>query len=128
MQIGEMAERVGVNIQTIRFYERRELLRKPDRLPSGYRDYPENALRRVRFIKSTQEVGFTLKEIKELIRLAGGATSQRWRSASDCGSEDSKYRREGGTSEVDARGAQRASPELPLRGRSGTVLSPGGAR
>ena len=39
MQIGEMAERVGVNIQTIRFYERRELLRKPERLPSGYRDY-----------------------------------------------------------------------------------------
>ena len=69
MQIGEMAERVGVNIQTIRFYERRELLRKPDRLPSGYRDYPEDALRWVRFIKSSQEVGFTLKEIKELIRL-----------------------------------------------------------
>ncbi len=67
MQIGEMTERVGVNIQTIRFYERRELLRKPDRLPSGYRDYPEDALRRVRFIKSSQEVGFTLKEIKELI-------------------------------------------------------------
>ena len=69
MRIGEMAERANVNIQTIRFYERRELLRKPNRLASRYRDYPEDALRRVRFIKSSQEVGFTLKEIKELIRL-----------------------------------------------------------
>ena len=78
MRIGKLADEAGVHIQTIRFYERRELLRKPRRLSSGYRDYTADAVRRVRFIKQSQEVGFTLKEIKNLIRLR----EQRLHSAS----------------------------------------------
>ena len=69
MRIGEVARQAGVNIQTIRFYERRGLLKEPHRRPSGYRDYSAAAIRRVQFIKSSQSVGFTLQEIQALIRL-----------------------------------------------------------
>jgi MerR family mercuric resistance operon transcriptional regulator len=68
MRIGEVAAHAGVNVQTIRFYERRGLLKKPRRLPSGYRDYPAEAVNLVRFIKRTQQQGFTLQEIEHLLR------------------------------------------------------------
>ena len=69
MKIGEVADRGGVNLQTIRYYEREGLLPKPPRLPSGYRVYSEPTVRRVRFIKRAQELGFTLAEIRELLSL-----------------------------------------------------------
>lgn len=69
MRIGEVASRTGVSIQAVRLYERRGLLKKPIRLPSGYRDYPSNALAFVRFIKRAQGHGFTLEEIRSLIHL-----------------------------------------------------------
>src|SRR5438128_11515508 len=69
MKIGEVAERGGVNLQTIRYYEREGLLPQPPRLPSGYRVYAEPTARRVRFIKRAQELGFTLAEIRELLSL-----------------------------------------------------------
>ncbi|MGH9839316.1 MAG: MerR family transcriptional regulator [Blastocatellia bacterium] len=76
MRIGELATQVGVNIQTIRFYERRGLLKKPHRTASGYRDYPTTAVEVVRFIKQMQEHGFTLREIEYLLRLlAAGSLS-----------------------------------------------------
>src|SRR5262245_21533835 len=68
MRIGEVAAQAGVNIQTIRFYERRGLLKKPHRLSSGYRDYPPEVVKVVRFIKRTQKQGFTLHEIETLLR------------------------------------------------------------
>ena len=68
MRIGEVAAQTGVHVQTIRFYERRGLLHKPRRLPSGYRDYPAETVRVVRWIKQFQEHGFTLKEIGGLLR------------------------------------------------------------
>ena len=68
MRIGEVAAQAGVNVQTIRFYERRGLLKKPRRLQSGYRDYPEGIVKVVRFIKRTQKHGFTLQEIERLLR------------------------------------------------------------
>jgi MerR family transcriptional regulator, mercuric resistance operon regulatory protein len=68
MRIGEVAAEAGVNVQTIRFYERRGLLKKPRRLPSGYRDYPAGAVKVIRFIKRTQKQGFTLQEIERLLR------------------------------------------------------------
>jgi DNA-binding transcriptional MerR regulator len=71
MLIGELARRCGVNVQAIRFYERRELLRKPLRLPSGYRSYDDSDLEDVLFIKQSQELGFTLQDIKALLRLHG---------------------------------------------------------
>ncbi|MEP6714454.1 MAG: heavy metal-responsive transcriptional regulator [Terriglobia bacterium] len=69
LKIGEVAERSGVNLQTIRFYEREELLPEPPRLASGYRLYPDSVVRRVRFIKRAQRIGFTLTEIRELLLL-----------------------------------------------------------
>ena len=69
MRTGKLAGQAGVNIQTLRYYERRGLLAEPERRESGYREYPAEAVQRVRFIKSAQELGFTLAEIEELLRL-----------------------------------------------------------
>jgi MerR family mercuric resistance operon transcriptional regulator len=69
MRIGELAKQAGVNVQTIRFYERRQLLREPQRLPSGYRNYDGGDLENVVFIKWCQQLGFTLKEIRQLLQL-----------------------------------------------------------
>jgi MerR family transcriptional regulator, copper efflux regulator len=68
MRIGEVAAQAGVKVQTIRFYERRGLLNKPHRLSSGYRDYPPEVVKVVRFIKRTQKQGFTLQEIEYLLK------------------------------------------------------------
>jgi Hg(II)-responsive transcriptional regulator len=58
-----------VNLETIRYYERQGLIPKPPRLSSGYRSFPADAVKRVRFIKQAQELGFSLKEVKELLDL-----------------------------------------------------------
>lgn len=72
----ELAKQGGVNLQTIRYYERMGLLPKPPRSGSGYRQFSSESVRRVRFIKRAQELGFSLKEIKELLalRIAPGST------------------------------------------------------
>lgn len=69
LKVGDVARRAAVNLQTIHYYERRGLLPKPPRTGSNYRAYPEDAVLRVRFIKRAQELGFSLKEIKELLSL-----------------------------------------------------------
>lgn len=69
LKVGEVAKQAGVNLQTIHYYERRGLLPKPPRTGSNYRAYPEDAVLRVRFIKRAQELGFSLKDIKELLSL-----------------------------------------------------------
>ena len=69
MRIGELAARADVNIDTIRYYERRGLLEPPERLASGYRVYDADAVRRVSFIRRAQAVGFTLHEIEDLLAL-----------------------------------------------------------
>ena len=69
LKIGEVAELSGVNLQTVRYYEREKLLPKAPRLASGYRVFPNDTVRRVRFIKRAQELGFTLSEIRELLTL-----------------------------------------------------------
>ncbi|MCZ2075915.1 MAG: MerR family DNA-binding protein [Bryobacterales bacterium] len=69
IRIGELADQSQVNLQTIRYYEREGLLPKPPRLASGYRVFSPDAVRRVRFIKRAQELGFSLKEIKELLSI-----------------------------------------------------------
>ncbi len=68
-KVGEVAKQAGVNVPTIHYYERRGLLPRPPRTESNYRLYPRDAVRRVQFIKRAQELGFTLKEIKELLSL-----------------------------------------------------------
>ncbi|MCH8076684.1 MAG: MerR family DNA-binding protein [SAR324 cluster bacterium] len=69
MTIGKVSSRTGVGIETIRFYERRGLIAEPARRPSGYRDYPPAVIERVRFIKKAKELGFSLREIAELLSL-----------------------------------------------------------
>jgi len=69
MRIGEFARRAGVNIQTIRFYERKRLLPSPPRTPGGYRAYSDGDLVTVGFIRECQQLGFTLREIKDLLTL-----------------------------------------------------------
>lgn len=69
MRIGEVAVQAGVNIQTLRYYERRGLLRAPQRRPSGYREYSPEVVRVIRFVKHAQELGFTLAEVEDLLRL-----------------------------------------------------------
>src|SRR5450755_1335189 len=61
MRIGELSRKVGVNLQTIRFYERKGLLREPQRTSDGYRDCTTADLEQVRFIRECQQLGFTLK-------------------------------------------------------------------
>lgn len=69
LKTGEVAARAGVNIQTLRYYERRGLLKEPQRRPSGYREYPLHAVQLIRFIKRAQDLGFTLSEIEDLLLL-----------------------------------------------------------
>jgi Hg(II)-responsive transcriptional regulator len=75
MTIGEFASKAGVNVQTVRYYERRGILREPERTASGYRQYDGEALARVRFIRRVPEPGFSLEEIEELLDLRVEASS-----------------------------------------------------
>jgi Hg(II)-responsive transcriptional regulator len=70
MRIGEAAREAGVNVQTLRYYERRGLLPKARRSSSGYRKYTGDEVQVVRFIKRAQELGFTLTDVNALLRLA----------------------------------------------------------
>lgn len=69
MTIGQLAVRAMVNIETVRYYERRGLLPEPARTESGYRQYTSDAIARLRFIRQAQRLGFTLREIGELLAL-----------------------------------------------------------
>lgn len=69
LRISELARRAGVHLETVRYYERRGLLLRPPRSRSGYRQYPPEAVRRVRFIKRAQSLGFTLDEVEDLLAL-----------------------------------------------------------
>ncbi|MDX2120113.1 MAG: MerR family transcriptional regulator [Gemmatimonadota bacterium] len=69
MRIGHVAAQAGVNIQTVRYYERRGLLETPRRSTGGYRQYGDDVVPRIRFIRRAQELGFTLEEIGELLTL-----------------------------------------------------------
>jgi len=70
--IGALAKKAGVNVETIRFYQRRGLLVEPERPLRGVRRYTEREARRVRFIKEGQKLGFSLDEIAELLSLDDG--------------------------------------------------------
>lgn len=69
MKIGHLATIVGIDIQTLRYYESQGLLAQPQRLANGYRDYPNTAIDSLNFIKKAKLVGFTLKEIKQLLAI-----------------------------------------------------------
>ena len=67
MRIGVLADRLGVNPKTIRYYESIGLLPEPERTPSGYRDYDNRAGESLRFIRTAQRLGITLDEIREIL-------------------------------------------------------------
>lgn len=85
MTIGQLAKRAHVHVETVRYYERRGLVAEPRRTASGYRQYGEAAVARIRFIKRAQDLGFSLKEISELLGL-------RIRHATACGPVERKTR------------------------------------
>jgi MerR family copper efflux transcriptional regulator len=70
MTIGRLAKQAGVNIDTIRYYERNGLIPEPTRRLSGYREYGPTDVARLRFILRAKELGFTLAEISELLSLS----------------------------------------------------------
>jgi MerR family mercuric resistance operon transcriptional regulator len=108
LKIGEVAKQAGVNLQTVHYYGRRGLLPEPPRSDSNYRLYPAGAVLRVRFIKRAQELGFTLKEIEELLSLRAAPRAR-------CG--DVRVRAEAKVRDIDAkvrtlRAMQRALAKL----------------
>ncbi len=86
LTVGEVSKGAKVNIETLRYYERRGLVPKPPRSVSNYRLYPEETVRRIQFIKRAQELGFSLKEIKDLLSLratVGARCAQVQKRATD---------------------------------------------
>lgn len=77
LTIGHLAKETGINLETVRYYERRGLLPSPPRNVSGYRLYSPDAARRLRFIQRAKELGFSLREIKELLSLRVSPRSSR---------------------------------------------------
>ena len=90
--IGQVAQQAEVGVETVRFYERKGLLEEPPRRASGYRQYGEEVVSRIRFIKRAKELGFTLKEIKELLA---------FRLEPTCGSADVKSRAEAKIADIE---------------------------
>lgn len=72
MTIGQLAAAAGVNVETVRYYQRRRLLALPDREPGSIGRYPQAALTRLRFIKRSQSLGFSLEDVQVLLSLDKG--------------------------------------------------------
>jgi MerR family transcriptional regulator, copper efflux regulator len=94
LTIGEVAEQAKVHVETLRYYERRGLVAQPPRSASNYRLYPKDAVRRVRFIKRAQELGFSLKDIKEILSL---------RAAPEAGCHEVRAHAEAKIKDIEAR-------------------------
>ena len=75
--IGKVAAASDVGIETIRFYERKGLIEQPSAIRTSFREYPVSIVERIRFIKRSQELGFTLSEISELLALADRTDGSR---------------------------------------------------
>src|SRR5262249_10440299 len=94
LTIGQVARQAGVGVETVRFYEREGLLAEPARRESGYRQYEGGAVARLRFIRRAKELGFTWKEIRELLAL---------RDDPDAGRADVRQRAERKVADIEAR-------------------------
>lgn len=81
LRTGEVAKAAGVNVQTLRYYERRGLLAEPDRTPGGHRLYDEQAVTILRVIKAARRLGFTLDEVADLLETARHRHGRRGRPA-----------------------------------------------
>ena len=105
LNIGKVADQSGVKVQTVRYYERCGLLPKPARSASGYRKYSDESVRRLRFIKQAQTLGFSLSEIKELLSL-------RMQPGATCGDIRKRARQKIGTVNVKIEELQRIKDAL----------------
>jgi MerR family mercuric resistance operon transcriptional regulator len=106
LTIGRLAKEAGVNLETVRYYERRGLLPRPPRSESGYRLFPDEAVGRLRFIRRAQELGFSLKEIRELLSLRVSRTANR---------SDVRRRAEAKIADIDSKMSSLASMKKTLR-------------
>ncbi len=79
LTIGGLAQAAAVNVETIRYYQRRRLLDEPSKPLGGHRRYAADAVKRVRFIKRAQQLGFTLEEVKSLLLLEDGQSCRETR-------------------------------------------------
>jgi MerR family transcriptional regulator, mercuric resistance operon regulatory protein len=119
--IGTLAQRTGVHLETIRYYQRRGLVGEPDRPPGGVRRYTEGHAGRLRFIRHAQELGFSLDEVSELLKLEDGAHCKEARTLGERRLADVRrkladlQRIEGALSALVARcGASKAKLRCPL--------------
>ncbi|HMI74763.1 MAG TPA: MerR family transcriptional regulator [Steroidobacteraceae bacterium] len=119
--IGQLAKRGGVGIDTVRYYERNGLLAPRTRLASGYRRYSELELSRLRFIRRAQALGFTLKEIKELLALSAQRDVSRVKRSAQAKLLDVKSRiaaleriRDGLTTLIDACPGHGRAADCPI--------------
>ena len=94
LTIGQVARQAGVGVETVRFYEREGLLEQPARRESGYRQYEDGVVARLRFIRRAKELGFTLKEVRELLAL---------RDDPDASRADVRQRAEDKVADIEAR-------------------------
>ena len=76
LTIGQLAKQSGVGVETLRYYERQKLIPEPPRRRSGYRQYPPETVNRIRFIRRAKQLGFSLKEIDELLALRAESAGQ----------------------------------------------------
>lgn len=95
--IGELARVAGVGVETVRFYERRGLIERPTRPANGFRAYPREAVSRLAFVREAQELGFTLREVRDLLALhanpATDCAAMRGRAAAKLGQIEARMAR-----------------------------------
>lgn len=83
MTIGRLAKAAGVNVETIRYYQRRGLIDEPRRPPSGHRRYPASVVDKINFVKRAQTLGFSLAEVKGLLDLSHGRSPRETRAIAE---------------------------------------------
>jgi Predicted transcriptional regulators len=83
MTIGRLAKAAGVNVETIRYYQRRGLIGEPHKPPGGHRRYPMAVLDQIAFIRRAQQLGFSLAEVKELLDRSGGRNLRETRAIAE---------------------------------------------
>ena len=92
LTIGRLARAAGVNVESVRYYQRRGLVAEPERPQNSVRRYSEDSVKRIRFIKRAQDLGFTLAEIANLLALEDGRSrSEERRVGKECRSRWSPY-------------------------------------
>lgn len=94
LRTAQVADLAGVNVETLRFYERKGIIPEPPRRASGYREYPPETVERVRFVKRAQELGFSLGEVQDLLglRATAGAKSAQVRLAAEAKLEEIEHK------------------------------------